>query len=332
MYAYIAIFVILLISELVYFYIAEKFNIVDKPNQRSSHASIVLRGGGIIFLIGIWVWSFFYGFYYPFFLVGLTLVAGISLVDDIRSLPDSLRLVVQFIAAAMAFYQLDILHLELWWIVLLALIVYVGITNVINFMDGINGITGGYSLAVLFPLMLLNNENNFIESSLIIASFLSVLVFCIFNFRSKGKAKCFAGDVGSIGIAFILLFLLGNLILKTRDITYLILLSVYGVDACLTIIHRIILHEHLGKAHRKHAYQLMANELKIDHVNVSLFYMLLQLSISLLFIYAVPNNIMAHWIYLITVVIVLTIAYVVFMKKYYHLHEEYLKNVKSISK
>ena len=156
MISYILIFVLLLIAELVYFRIADRFNIIDKPNERSSHSTIVLRGGGIIFLIGAWVWSAFFGFEYPWFLAGLTLVAGVSFVDDIRSLPDSVRLVAQFAAAAMAFYELGILHWSMWWIVLVALIVYVGATNVINFMDGINGITVGYSLAVLLPLATLN--------------------------------------------------------------------------------------------------------------------------------------------------------------------------------
>ena len=325
---YILIFIILLIFEFFYFKIADKFNIIDKPNERSSHTSVVLRGGGIIFLIGAWIWSLFYGFHYPWFLAGLTMVAGVSFIDDMRSLPDSLRLAVQFLAAGMAFYQLDILHIELWWMVLLALIVYVGITNVINFMDGINGITAGYSFAVLIPLLLVNEKDRFVESSLTEVSILSVLVFCLFNFRPKGKAKCFAGDVGSIGIAFILLFILGKLIIQTQDITYLVLLVVYGIDACLTIIHRIMLHEHLGQAHRKHAYQLMANELKIGHVKISLFYMLLQLVISFVFIYVIPTNVFAHWIYLLTVIILLTIAYILFMKKYYPLHEAYLRSLK----
>lgn len=328
MIIYVIIFILLLFAEGVYFRIADKFNIIDKPNERSSHTSVVLRGGGIIFLIGAWVWSLFYGFHYPWFLAGLTLVAGVSFVDDIWSLPDSMRLVVQFVAAAMVFYQLDILYIELWWVVFLALIVYVGITNVINFMDGINGITAGYSLAVLIPLLLLNVKGNFVEPSLIEVSILSVLVFCIFNFRPKEKAKCFAGDVGSIGIAFILLFILGNVILQTKDITYLILLVVYGVDACLTIVHRIMLHENLGEAHRKHAYQLMANELKIGHVKVASFYMILQLAISLLFIYGIPHTAIAHWIYLVVVVCVLAVSYVLFMRKYYHLHAEYLMRLK----
>ena len=322
------IFVILLVLELCYFKVADHFNIIDKPNERSSHSTIVLRGGGIIFLISVWVWSAFFGFQYPWFLVGLTLVAGVSFVDDIHSLPDFVRLVAQFTAAAMAFYQLGILHWSMWWIILLALIVYVGATNVINFMDGINGITAGYSLAVLIPLALVNMNGAFIKQSLIISTILALLVFCTFNFRPKGKAKCFAGDVGSIGIAFIMLFLLGNVIIKTGDITWLIFLLVYGVDGCLTIVHRIMLHENLGEAHRKHAYQIMANELKIGHVKVTSLYMIMQLLISLGFIYLCPNTVLAHWLYLIGTLVVLAITYILFMKKYYHLHEEYLISLK----
>lgn len=324
---YLIIFVLLLAAELVYFRIADKFNIIDKPNERSSHSTIVLRGGGVIFLIGAWVWSAFFGFDYPWFLAGLTLVAGVSFVDDIRSLPDSVRLVAQFAAAAMAFYQLGILHWSMWWIVLVALIVYVGATNVINFMDGINGITVGYSLAVLLPLMAVNMDGGYVEQSLIISTVLASLVFCIFNFRPKGKAKCFAGDVGSIGIAFIMLFLLGNVVIKTEDITWLIFLLVYGVDGCLTIVHRIMLHENLGEAHRKHAYQLMANELKIGHVKVTSLYMVMQLAVSLGFIYLCPDTVLCHWMYLIGALAVLAVAYVLFMKKYYHLHEEYLASL-----
>lgn len=326
---YLIIFVLLLAAELVYFRIADKCNIIDKPNERSSHSTIVLRGGGIIFLIGAWVWSAFFGFEYPWFLAGLTLVAGVSFVDDIHSLPDSIRLVAQFVAAAMVFYQMGILHWSMWWVIVIALVVCVGATNVINFMDGINGITAGYSLAVLFPLAVVNIDNSYMEQSLIVSTILSLLVFCIFNFRPKGKAKCFAGDVGSIGIAFILLFMLGNVIIKTGDITWLIFLLVYGVDGCLTIMHRIMLHENLGEAHRKHVYQIMANELKIGHVKVTLLYMAMQLIVSLGFVYLCPNTIMAHWCYMVAAIVVLAVAYILFKRKYYHLHEEYLASLKN---
>lgn len=332
MQVFILIFVILIAAELLYFKLADKFNIIDKPNERSSHSTIVLRGGGIIFLLGIWVWSLFFSYPYVWFLGAVTLIAGVSFVDDIRSLPDSVRLVAQFLAMILMFYQLDILHPEMWWVVIIALIVCVGASNVINFMDGVNGITGGYALASLIPLYLLNaglvsSVSSFVDQSLVITVILADIVFCFFNFRPKGKAKCFAGDVGSIGIAYILLFLIGRLILKTQDVTYLIFLLVYGVDGCLTICHRILLHENLGEAHRKHAYQLMANELKIGHEKVALLYMCLQLIISLSFIYVCPNTISAHWLYLIGCALVLAVAYILFKKKYYHLHEEYLNSL-----
>ena len=327
-YTYIIVTILLIAAELVYFKIADKCNIIDKPNKRSSHTKVVLRGGGIIFTIGLWIWSAFFGFQYPWLLAAVTLAAGVSFVDDIHSLPDSVRLVAQFLAMGLLFWQLDMIHPNLWWAVIIALIVCVGATNIYNFMDGINGITAGYSLAALIPLLLLNWKEAFVSESLIVVTILSVLVFSFFNFRPKNKAKCFAGDVGSVGIAFILLFLIGCQIMKSGDVTWLIFLLVYGVDGVLTILHRIMLHENLGEAHRKHAYQLMANELGMGHMEVSLIYLGLQLLVSLGFIYLCPNTVLAHWIYLIVALVILVAAYVLFMKKYYHLHEEYLAGLK----
>lgn len=333
--AYAIIAIMLLLLELVYFKIADKCNIIDKPNERSSHSTIVLRGGGVIFPLSMLVWAVLQIvignggivlIYLPF-LIGLVLIAGVSFYDDIHSLPDSVRLVAQFIAMALMFWNLDIMHWNMWWVVLLSLIVFVGATNIINFMDGINGITAGYSFSVLLPLLLMNHAMGYMEESLLVVAILGVLVFSCFNFRPRGKAKCFAGDVGSVGIAFIMLFAIGKLILFTNDITWLAFLLVYGVDGCCTIIHRIMLHEKLGEAHRKHAYQLMANELGMSHVVVSLIYMGLQLVISLVMVYLIPNTALAHWVYLIGVGVVLVIAYILFMKKYYHLHEEYLKSI-----
>ena len=356
---YLIVTVMLVVAELVYFRIADRYNIIDKPNERSSHTKIVLRGGGVIFAISILVWmalQMVHGEWlmvqdYLPFIMGLLLIAGVSFYDDVHSLPDSVRLVAQFVAMAMIFYQLregcaELKEIAWYWQVLVgiaALVIFVGGTNIFNFMDGINGITAGYSLAVLVPLMLVNGSwffaeqsgiaertvNGFVEPSLLVVVGLSVLVFSFFNFRPKNKAKCFAGDVGSVVIAFILLFLIGSLILKTGDVTWMVLLLVYGIDGCLTIVHRIMLHENLGVAHRKHAFQLMANELKMSHVVVSLIYMGLQLVVSLGFIYLCPDTVLAHWIYLICAAMVLAAAYVAFMKKYYHLHEEYLMKVKS---
>ena len=367
----------MLALELLYFKVADKFNIIDKPNERSSHSTIVLRGGGVIFAISmiIWfVWQMMQGEWgivqgYMPFMIGLILIAGVSFWDDIKSLPDSVRLVAQFTAILLMFWSIGIMQWSMWWVIPIALFVCIGATNFINFMDGINGITAGYSLAMLVPMLLVNRsldklemtggplemtggglemtkaaemmggaeitggqalmtEGAFVDESYLIVAIIGVLVFSIFNFRPKGKAKCFAGDVGSIGIAFIILFALGRLMLVTQDVSYFVFFLVYGVDGTLTIAHRIMLHENLGQAHRKHAYQLMANELKMSHVTVSLIYMGLQMAVSLGFIYLCPNTVVAHWIYFVSAAAVLAVAYVLFKMKYYHLHEEYLASLK----
>jgi len=351
-FTYAIIAIVLLLLELIYFKIADKCNIIDKPNERSSHSTIVLRGGGVIFPLSMLVWAGMMVVqgewttvqgYMPF-LIGLVLIAGVSFYDDIHSLPDSVRLVAQFSAMGLMFWNLFwvqdswFMFQDWYWqvmVVLLALIVFVGATNIINFMDGINGITAGYALAVLVPLLIVDGlefgvesqlkVGEFIEPSFLIVAIIGVLVFSLFNFRPRGKAKCFAGDVGSVGIAFIMLFAIGKLILSTNDITWLVSLVVYGVDGCCTIIHRIMLHENLGEAHRKHAFQLMANELGMSHVTVSLIYTVLQLAISVVML-LIPNTPAWHWGYLIGVCVVLAVAYLLFMKKYYHLHEEYLKS------
>ena len=346
-WSYCIIAILLVIAELVYFKVAGHFNIIDKPNERSSHSTIVLRGGGVIFTLSMIVWAVLMIVqgnditgYLPF-LCGLLLISGVSFWDDVKSLPDNVRLVAQFFSMGLAVWCIiqssERIALEWYWILLIgiaALIVFVGATNIINFMDGINGITAGYSLAVLIPLLVLDVRGQmadgagFIDSSYLIVAIIGVLVFCIFNFRPKGKAKCFAGDVGSVGIAFIMLFAIGKLIVMTGDPSYLVLLMLYSVDSILTICHRIMLHENLGEAHRKHAYQLMCNELKIGHVKISLLYMCLQLAISLGFIYLIPNTVTAHRIYFICVALVMAIGYVLFKMKYYHLHEEYLASLK----
>lgn len=316
---YLLITLALLGLELLYFWIARHFNIVDRPDQRSSHERVTLRGGGIIFLMAVWLWVAFFGFRYPWFLAGLTLVAGVSFVDDIRSVSNEVRLVAQFLAVFLLLLEPGLIPGLYWWVPVAA-VVCVGILNAYNFMDGINGITGAYSFAVVLPLMLVNRKAEFIDPHLLNVLLISILIFCFFNFRKR--ARCFAGDVGAVGIAFILVFALARLIRQTCDFSWLMLLAVYGVDSVLTIVHRILLREHLGQAHRKHAYQLMANELHIPHVVVSLIYAGLQLLISagLLFL---PVN---HYVYAGVVLVLLAVAYVLFIRKYYPLHEAYLKS------
>lgn len=311
---YLIILALLFVTELLYFRIADKFNIIDKPNERSSHTRITLRGGGIIFYFGALAFFLTNHLEYPWFIWGLTLITFISFADDVRSISQKVRLVFHFSAMALMFYQWGLFALP-WWTVVIALIVCTGIINAYNFMDGINGITGGYSLVVLGALAYINRFIvSFVEQELIWTMILAVLVFNFFNFRKK--AKCFAGDVGSVSISFILLFLIGKLILVSNDFSYIILLAAYGVDSVLTIIHRLMLHENIGLPHRKHLYQLMANELKIPHVMVSLVYMAIQAIILIGYFILSPY----HYWYLIATVIVLSIVYVCFMKKFFHLH------------
>ena len=265
---YLVVMALLLGMELLYFRVADRFNIIDKPNERSSHTRVTLRGGGIIFYVGALVYFVASGFVFPWFMLGLTLIAVVSFVDDVRSVPQKVRLVFHFVAMLLMFYQWGMIALP-WWYVVVALVVCTGIINAYNFMDGITGITGGYSLVVLCALGYVNMQVvPFVDEGMIYTMILAVVVFNVFNFRRK--AKCFAGDVGSVSIAFVILFLLGKLILETGDWSYIIFLVVYGVDSVLTIIHRLMLHENIGLPHRKHMYQLMANELKMPHVAVSL--------------------------------------------------------------
>ena len=311
---YIIVLVLLFLTELFYFKLANKFNIIDKPNERSSHRKVTLRGGGIIFYFGALVYFLANHWEYPWFIVALTLITFISFVDDIRSTSQSLRLVFHFAAMVLMFYQWDLFSLSWWWIIV-ALIICTGIINAYNFMDGINGITGGYSLVILVTLAYINAKIvPFTEPALINTVLCSVLVFCFFNFRKK--AKCFAGDVGSVSIAFILLFLIGRLIIKTEDFSWIILLSVYGVDTVLTIIHRLILHENIGLPHRKHMYQLMANELKMSHVMVSFIYMVVQTVVIVGYIMCLNYG---YW-YLFGTVLLLSLLYICFINKYFELH------------
>ena len=302
-------------NNVFYFKRANKFNIIDKPNERSSHRKVTVRGGGIIFYFGALVYFLANHWEYPWFIVALTLITFISFVDDIRSTSQSLRLVFHFAAMVLMFYQWDLFSLSWWWIIV-ALIICTGIINAYNFMDGINGITGGYSLVILVTLAYINAKIvPFTEPALINTVLCSVLVFCFFNFRKK--AKCFAGDVGSVSIAFILLFLIGRLIIKTEDFSWIILLSVYGVDTVLTIIHRLILHENIGLPHRKHMYQLMANELKMSHVMVSFIYMVVQTVVIVGYIMCLNYG---YW-YLFGTVLLLSLLYICFINKYFELHQ-----------
>lgn len=288
----IIFFVIFLIIELLYFKVADQFNIIDKPNFRSSHHTITIRGGGIIFTLAILLYALFYGFSYPYFLTGLLIISSISFADDVQPVSNKLRIICHFLAVACLFYQVGLFQMSIY-IVALSFVVAIGIINAINFMDGINGLTGVYALISLISFYYLNEyvEIGFVDSKLIIVAMLAVIVFLIFNFRIK--AKSFAGDVGSVGIAFIIIFLLASIIITSNNFVYLLLLLVYGLDSVTTIGFRLIRKENIFDAHRSHFYQFLANEKKISHPLVAIGYAFVQLIANLIIISVKPSPLYA---------------------------------------
>lgn len=316
--------------ELLYFRIARHYGIMDHPSLRGSSDQVTIRGGGIVFYLSALVCFLTTQFSFPWFMLGLTIVSVLSFWDDISSLSPRTRLPLQFLGMLLMLWQLIsttglTMRLSPWLIGLIALvglIVSTGAMNIYNFMDGINGITGGYSLVVLAAIAFVLKKDAGVEyyisdvQCLILCgiTFLAALVFCFFNFRHK--ARCFAGDVGSVSMSFIVLFLLGYLIITRQSLCWLGFLVVYGVDGCLTICHRLLLHENITKPHRKHMFQLMANELHIPHTTVSLIYMAAQA------LCCVALIVWPGYLTLALEIVILSLIYVLFMKKFYHLHAE----------
>lgn len=285
---YLIVFVLLLIAELFYFRIADWFNIIDKPNERSSHNYITIRGGGVIYWVAALLYLVFnFSITSVWFFAGITLISGVSFWDDVSGLGQKVRLLFHLLAMSCAFYLAGVFGGFPWWAILIGYIVFIGIVNAYNFMDGINGITGLYSIAVLASLQYVNlTYGNFVHPDLIWYPMIASVVFLFFNFR--GRAKCFAGDVGSVSIAFWIVTLLLILIIKTENLIWLGFLMVYGVDAVMTILHRIYLKQNIMEAHRLHFYQILANEKKMPHRLVSLIYFMVQLICSALLIELYP--------------------------------------------
>jgi len=273
---------------LFYFRLAVQFKIIDKPNQRSSHSRITIRGAGIIFPIAILLQALFSGFQYPLFTSGLLLISIVSFYDDLRPLSNKIRLLVHLLSVSLLFVQAGLLAYPVW-IIIPVYILVIGAINAYNFMDGINGITGAYSFITILSLYFINETKiSFVFSEWLIIVAISLLVFNFFNFRKK--AKCFAGDVGSVSMAFIIIFFLLLLILKTEDLKYIGLLLFYGLDAVSTIIFRLIRRENIFEAHRSHFYQYLANVKGWPHLRVSALYMVLQLLVNVLIVYSNFNT------------------------------------------
>ena len=302
----------LLAFEFAYLQIAEGLGIVDLPHHQSSHKGAIIRGGGVVFYLAYLLWFILCGYQYPMIFAGLTIMAITSFADDIHSISPRLRLFLQFIALMVMLYETRVFSLHFQQMLMLS-IACVGAINIYNFMDGVNGMTGGYSLVILFALLYVNNYSlEFIDNNLLLFVLMADLFFCLFNFRRK--AMCFAGDVGSLSMGFIVIFLILKLIFKSAHMHWIAFVVVYLVDGGLTILHRILLKENILKPHKKHAYQIMANELKMPHLFVSGIYMGLQAVCCVWFI-ATPGNTT-----LLLQFALLALMYIVFMMKFYHLH------------
>lgn len=293
----------LFLLELFYFNIARKFNIIDKPNNRSSHNNPTIRGGGIIFFVAVLIWFDYRNFQLPWLIVGVSSAAIISFLDDLKPRQALWRFMIHFVAVLLMFYQVALFDWQ-WWLVLLALIFCIGALSAFNFMDGINGITGIYALVSLGSFAWINAYSiNFTDETLIFVLIASVLVFLFFNFRER--AVCFAGDVGSITIAYVQIFFLLQLIHKTNNFYWVLIFLVYGLDSVITIIYRLRRKENIFKAHRTHLYQYLSNEWGISHMIVSGIYGVLQLIINVVLISSLSSDSYMTIYILIPVVVLL---------------------------
>ena len=297
---YVLLFAILMAAAIIYFKIAAQFNIVDKPNQRSSHTVPTIRGGGIIFLLSTILFFLWNGYAWPYLLAAVIASGLVSFIDDIRTVNNKLKFSVHILSVLLIFKECGLLsEVSPFYLVIIAIIV-IGVINAYNFMDGINGITGLYSIAVIFPLFLTEADEklHFLQ----LFTIMGLLVFNFFNTRKR--ARCFAGDVGSISMAILIVFFLIMRIKETNNFAYIGLLLVYGIDTVFTIMQRIYQKENIFKPHRKHLYQYYSNEKKVPHVTVSIFYAGLQFLISILIVFGYLN-----YLGLLLLLILLSIVY-----------------------
>jgi UDP-N-acetylmuramyl pentapeptide phosphotransferase/UDP-N-acetylglucosamine-1-phosphate transferase len=197
------------------------------------------------------------------------------------------------------------------WLIGVTLIIGIGAVNAFNFMDGINGITGLYSLVNMATLYFINSYIiSFTSTTLITYVLLSVVIFLFFNFRPR--ARCFAGDVGSVTLAFVQIFLILQLIYVTNNYGWSLLLLLYGIDSIVTIIYRLKRKENIFKAHRSHLYQYFSNELGVPHLMMSLSYGLIQLVCNIFLILFLTGKPLGYYLVFI---LISGLAYVVVREK-----------------
>ena len=305
---FLVLTIILFISEVIFIKVAKLFNILNISRQHKIDSEETVRGGGIIFFFSALCYYVYSDFQYSIFFSGLTILSIVSFVDDTKSLPVSSRLFFQFLSVILILLESGLYNF-LTWNYIGILIISVGIINAYNFMDGINGMTGGYSIIAILSLWFVNNYHiAFIENDFLVFTLLALMVFNYFNFRTR--ARCFAGDVGSISIAVIILFLLLKLIIHEQNLIYILFLSVYGVDSVLTIIHRLFLKENIFKAHRLHLFQAIVHNMKVPHLLMASIYISIQGIICTIVIFSLQYSIIAQLGIGFSIIILLTTLYI----------------------
>lgn len=272
---FLIIALILLLSLQVYRVVARKYNIIDNPSKRSSHTVPVIRGGGIIFYLAVIIFFINSDFKFPYFFAGLTVIAVVSFIDDIYALSPKVRLPFQFIAVFLLLMEVGLLENPY---ILLLIIPAVGFINIYNFMDGINGITVLYTTLALSSFLFLNSLENIIDNDLLIIPLIACIFFGFYNLRQK--AKIFAGDIGSITAAMIVLFLIMFFLIKLSSPVIILMAGVYIIDAGLTILLRLSLKEKIYTPHRHHIYQKYVDFKGWNHIQVSLLYAAIQLIVN----------------------------------------------------
>ena len=285
----IATIATILFSLKLYFPFAEKRGMLAGVNHRSSHTKPVITGAGFIFYISyiFYVISFIFSTWdVPWALfIGISMLAVVSFIDDLKDLWFFIRLVVQILAVCLMLYQIYIefsmepLAMNASILIILAivgLIFSVGFVNLYNFMDGLNGMMAGITISALSIFALIDFFIvDFVDDALLIYTAIPTLVFAFFNARRQ--AICFAGDVGAIVLGYVMVYMLLSLLMQTGNIVYVFIFASVYLEAAMTVIQRLLAGQNIFKPHRIHLFQLLCNEHKHHHVKISGFYALNQL-------------------------------------------------------
>lgn len=273
---FIAISIALFGMLLIYLRLAKRYSLFDTPNERSSHSNITIRGGGVIFLAAIIIYLLITGGNYLMILSGALMLGLISFIDDIKDLSAKLRLGLHFIIILAVLNELGLLTFSL--ILPVLLFYFLWLMNAYNFMDGINGITFSNTFSHLLALSWASHQAGYLDRNLLITLLIANAVFGFFNFRKR--AVCFLGDVGSIPLGFMLIAFTLMLVVDSGTLDPLVFFTVYMLDSGWTIAQRLLNKENILKPHRKHLYQLLANEYGWSHLVVSTIFFLIQMIIN----------------------------------------------------